>query len=67
MYCANNGQYALMNSGLNDIIKSLDGQCAFGMCDGPDKPFVSMKTCRVCYSIQVAKTTLGILERIQKS
>jgi hypothetical protein len=32
--------------------------CAFWACDGPDAPFVSMKTCRVCSTIQLLRTAL---------
>ena len=35
--------------------------CSFWACDGPDKPFVSMKTCRVCFSIQELRKLLATL------
>ncbi|MGI5414293.1 hypothetical protein [Actinomadura luteofluorescens] len=36
--------------------------CSFWACDGPDKPFVSMKTCRVCSSVQELRKLLAALD-----
>ena len=32
--------------------------CIFWACDGPDKPFVNMKTCRVCAAVQDLRKVL---------
>lgn len=34
-------------------------ECCFWACDGPDEPFVSMKTCNICATIQDLRTALA--------
>ena len=38
---------------LNKVINALEHtKCDFWACDGPDKPFIHMKTCNTCYALQ---------------
>lgn len=44
---------------LAEVIDDLTGVCVFQFCDGPDEPFVSMQTCRVCASVQTLRTLIS--------
>lgn len=35
-----------------------DSACTFWACDGPDAPFVSMKTCSNCAEVQLLRAAL---------
>lgn len=45
---------------LREITEALEGaDCTFGMCPGPDVPFVEMATCSVCQGIQAARAMIA--------
>jgi hypothetical protein len=50
---------------IREIIKDLKKcDCSFWACDGPDKPYVSMKTCLICVSIKELRTLIDGKVRI---
>ena len=45
---------------LEEILETLYTiDCQFFACDGPDKPFTNMKTCRRCHAIQKIRKILN--------
>lgn len=47
---------------LDDLMKCLESiDCQFKMCDGPDAPFVAMKTCHRCYAVQQLRSMINML------
>ena len=44
------------------VAKIGDRGCCFDMCDGPDAPFVDMKTCIVCHAVQEARAAIAKYE-----
>ena len=46
---------------IQDVIATLEGtSCSFWACDGPDEPFVSMKTCNICSTVQDLRQLIGL-------
>lgn len=44
---------------VREALGDLEGECVFWACGGPDKPFESMVTCRVCAAVQLLREALG--------
>jgi hypothetical protein len=56
--------HGLARHAIELAIRTLDGgECMFWACEGPDKPFEGMKTCRRCTAIQDLRAELARIAR----